>query len=68
MTGKESASGGGATLTDAQMKFLASMMKNSKSKPDIDVSTAFLQDQVVPQSPLLTDVFVSPVGQGGCRV
>ncbi|KAJ4386668.1 hypothetical protein N0V93_009566 [Gnomoniopsis smithogilvyi] len=36
MAGKESAAGDGATLTEAQLKFLASMMKNTKSKPDID--------------------------------
>ncbi|CAN8100570.1 unnamed protein product [Discula destructiva] len=36
MTGKESAAGGANTLTDAQMRFLASTMKNQKTKPDVN--------------------------------
>ncbi|KAJ4418573.1 hypothetical protein N0V82_005458 [Gnomoniopsis sp. IMI 355080] len=35
MTGKETAAGGSA-MTDTQLKFVASMMRNMQSKPDID--------------------------------
>lgn len=44
MTGKESAPSGSTTLTDTQLKFLASMMKNAKSKPDIDISMPYIPD------------------------
>lgn len=39
MSAKEPSAGGAVeALNDTQMKFLASMMKNSKAKPDVDVS------------------------------
>lgn len=39
MSGKQE-TGDNTTLTEAQTKFLASMMQNCKTKPDVDVSLA----------------------------